>query len=128
MKAVTIGPTILAMQLFAQVLDAVGYAHGNLVVHRDLKATNLLVDDSGHVKLLDFGSAIEPAVRQAVQRLLGHLYQSLGESRAAALRSRFAPADLARAIQAPGVRSRSGGGRRARLPKRITENLPSLSM
>lgn len=45
------------VELFAQVLEAVGYAHRNLVVHRDLKPSNLLVDRDGHVKLLDFGIA-----------------------------------------------------------------------
>src|SRR5690606_23822600 len=44
-------------ELFAQVLDAVQYAHRNLVVHRDLKPTNILVDDTGRAKLLDFGVA-----------------------------------------------------------------------
>lgn len=43
--------------LFGQVLDAVSYAHRNLVVHRDLKPSNLLVDAHGQVKLLDFGIA-----------------------------------------------------------------------
>ncbi|GHC03410.1 serine/threonine-protein kinase [Thermomonas carbonis] len=43
--------------LFLQVLDAVRYAHRNLVVHRDLKPSNLLVDGDGRVKLLDFGIA-----------------------------------------------------------------------
>ena len=45
------------VDLFAQVLDAVAYAHRNLVVHRDLKPSNLLVDGNGQVKLLDFGVA-----------------------------------------------------------------------
>lgn len=45
------------VQLFGQVLDAVQYAHRNLVVHRDLKPSNLLVDGEGRVKLLDFGIA-----------------------------------------------------------------------
>ena len=43
--------------LFLQVLDAVRYAHRNLVVHRDLKPSNLMVDSNGRVKLLDFGIA-----------------------------------------------------------------------
>ena len=43
--------------LFLQVLDAVHFAHRNLVVHRDLKPSNLLVDGDGRVKLLDFGIA-----------------------------------------------------------------------
>ncbi|HKY90818.1 MAG TPA: serine/threonine-protein kinase, partial [Nevskiaceae bacterium] len=43
--------------LFAQVLDAVRFAHGRLVVHRDLKPTNILVTPEGQVKLLDFDIA-----------------------------------------------------------------------
>jgi eukaryotic-like serine/threonine-protein kinase len=43
--------------LFLQVLDAVQYAHSNLVLHRDLKHTNVLVTPEGEVKLLDFGIA-----------------------------------------------------------------------
>ena len=43
------------MQLFLQVLDAVDFAHRRLVVHRDLKPGNVLVDADGRAKLLDFG-------------------------------------------------------------------------
>ena len=43
--------------LFLQVLDAVGFAHRNLVVHRDIKPSNILVDANGQVQLLDFGIA-----------------------------------------------------------------------
>jgi len=43
--------------LFLQVVDAVHHAHQNLVVHRDLKPTNVLVDASGNAHLLDFGIA-----------------------------------------------------------------------
>ncbi|HEX2584874.1 MAG TPA: serine/threonine-protein kinase [Steroidobacteraceae bacterium] len=43
--------------LFLQILDAVSHAHRNLLVHRDLKTSNLLVDTTGQIKLLDFGIA-----------------------------------------------------------------------
>ncbi len=43
--------------LFVQVLEAVAAAHTQLIIHRDLKPSNILVDGSGHVKLLDFGIA-----------------------------------------------------------------------
>ena len=36
---------------------AVQYAHQRLVVHSDLKPSNILVTDDGTVKLLDFGIA-----------------------------------------------------------------------
>jgi WD40 repeat protein len=45
------------LELFAQVCDAVHHAHGQGVVHRDLKPDNILVTDDGHPKVLDFGVA-----------------------------------------------------------------------
>jgi serine/threonine protein kinase/tetratricopeptide (TPR) repeat protein len=45
------------LALFEQVLQAVQHAHGKLVLHRDLKPDNILVDATGAVKLLDFGIA-----------------------------------------------------------------------
>ncbi len=45
------------LKLFFQVCEAVIYAHGRLVIHRDLKPGNILVNEEGTVKLLDFGIA-----------------------------------------------------------------------
>ncbi len=45
------------LALFAQVCDAVAFAHRNLIIHRDVKPDNILVDAEGAAKLLDFGIA-----------------------------------------------------------------------
>lgn len=45
------------LALFLHICEAVQYAHHHLVVHRDLKPGNILVDSAGRVRLLDFGIA-----------------------------------------------------------------------
>ena len=49
------------LRLFLEICAAVGEAHRNLIVHGDLKPSNVLVTGEGQVKLLDFG----------ISRLLG---------------------------------------------------------
>ena len=43
------------LRLFEQACAAVSYAHRHLVVHQDLKPSNILVSGTGQVKLVDFG-------------------------------------------------------------------------
>jgi len=53
-------------RLLAEVADALGYAHLRGVVHRDVKADNILLDaDSGRAMVTDFGiaRAVEGATR-----------------------------------------------------------------
>lgn len=46
------------LQIFLQVCEAISYAHRNLIVHLDLKPSNILVtSNEGAVKVLDFGTS-----------------------------------------------------------------------
>lgn len=45
------------VRLFLQACEAVAFAHRQLIVHCDLKPSNLLVERGGRVVLLDFGVA-----------------------------------------------------------------------
>ncbi|KAG5093311.1 hypothetical protein JHK84_048899 [Glycine max] len=43
--------------LMLQLLEGVKYLHGNWVLHRDLKTSNLLLNNRGELKICDFGLA-----------------------------------------------------------------------
>jgi tetratricopeptide (TPR) repeat protein len=64
--------------LFLRVLEAVQFAHQNLVVHRDLKPDNILVADDSTPRLLDFGTAklLSPALDRPGSEFTREGYQS----------------------------------------------------
>jgi len=65
------------LELMAKVCDAVDHAHERGLIHRDLKPGNILVDEVGQPKILDFGVArvtggdVEATRQTEVGQLLG---------------------------------------------------------
>lgn len=46
-----------AIEILAEILEGLVVAHGEGVVHRDLKVENVMLAPNGHVRILDFGLA-----------------------------------------------------------------------
>ncbi|MBM7687366.1 serine/threonine protein kinase [Enterococcus ureilyticus] len=51
-------PYAKTVDIMEQILSAVSLAHEHRIIHRDLKPQNILMDESGVVKITDFGIAI----------------------------------------------------------------------
>jgi beta-lactam-binding protein with PASTA domain/predicted Ser/Thr protein kinase len=49
--------SVRSIDIAIQILKAARFAHRRGVIHRDLKPHNVIVDDSGHAKVTDFGIA-----------------------------------------------------------------------
>lgn len=47
----------MAKIYIAEILLALEALHKNMIIYRDLKPENVILDENGHVKLTDFGLA-----------------------------------------------------------------------
>jgi TolB-like protein/Tfp pilus assembly protein PilF/predicted Ser/Thr protein kinase len=53
-------PVDRAVEIARQVCEGLGKAHDRGIVHRDIKASNIIVDADGRARILDFGVAVLP--------------------------------------------------------------------
>jgi len=53
------------IDIILQICDVLQYVHSHQVVHRDLKPENIMIDDQGHIKLIDFGIAASAGIAAA---------------------------------------------------------------
>lgn len=57
-------PLERAIRIALQIASALEYIHSHGVVHRDLKPENIMVDETDHIKLIDFGIAASAGARR----------------------------------------------------------------
>ncbi|RCI04380.1 serine/threonine-protein kinase KIN2 [Rhizopus stolonifer] len=57
-----------------QILSALDYCHRNSIVHRDLKIENILISQSGNIKIIDFGLSNLFSPRSSLSTFCGSLY------------------------------------------------------
>ena len=66
-----------AIHIFLQVLEGIGFVHKYKVVHGDIKPSNILLDQQGRVKIVDFGLSFTLASGKKIkgERLAGGTLQ-----------------------------------------------------
>ncbi|KAG2232997.1 hypothetical protein INT48_001060 [Thamnidium elegans] len=63
-----------ARQFARQIVSALDYCHRNSIVHRDLKIENILISQSGNIKIIDFGLSNLFSPRSSLSTFCGSLY------------------------------------------------------
>lgn len=69
------------LELFIKVCDAVHHGHQRGIIHRDLKPGNVLVDESGQPKVIDFGVARATDADMTIATLQTDVGQIIGTLR-----------------------------------------------